>query len=205
MLILIVPLAVISTCAWLNGTLLFMYPRYHIWETWGIFLLAAASISTFSKPAVRTIIAAGICAFSLLALPYHFYPGIYNSNYAKSDYRAAGAIIGDGEKPGDLIIVNIAGHMPPLNVYYEGGLRQVGLAETGRYDLTKMLDRYTRNRRRVWLLLGMDTLGYGDATIRYFLDERFSPKDTRQLRGLTLTLYSKDTPDNEDAPKKTQG
>ena len=204
LLIILVPLSVISTLVWIEGTLLFMYPRYHIWETWGIFLLAAASISTFSMPAVRTIIIAGICAFSLLALPYHFYPGIYRSNYAKSDYRAAGAIISGGEKRDDLIVVNIAGHMAPLNIYYKGGLRQVGLAETGRYDLTKMLERYTRNRRRVWFLLGMDTTGHGDDRITSFLNEHFSSKEIHRLQGLNLTLYSRETPRTGVVPAKTE-
>jgi hypothetical protein len=74
--------------------------------------------------------------------------------------------------------------------------RQVGLAETGRYDLTEMLDRFTRNRKRVWLLLGMDTLGHGDEKITSFLDERFPSKDTHRLRGLDLTLYARETPGN---------
>lgn len=200
-LIFLAPLAVISILVWLEGTLLFMYPRYHIWETWGICLLAAAFVSTLSKPAAGTSIVAGICALSILALPCHFYPWAYRSLYAKSDYRAAGAIISGGEKRGDLVIVNIAGHMAPLNIYYKGGLRQVGLAETGRYDLTEMLERYARNRRRVWLLLGMDTLGHGDEKITSFLNERFPSKEIHRLRGLDLTLYSGETLDGGAVPE----
>ena len=91
----------------------------------------------------------------------------------------------------DLILVNIAGHMIPLNHYYRGGLRQIGLAECGRYDLRAQLGRVTAKRRRVWAPIGEGTLGHGDREIAAFLDAEFPLKSGYPLRGISLTLYAR--------------
>jgi uncharacterized membrane protein len=201
LLILFVPLAIISGYGLLKGTLWYMKPRYHMWEASGIFLLAAASVTTFRRTEVRATIICAFCTFSLLAAPYHFYPQLYNSGHAKPDFRAAAETITRGQERGDIIIVNIAGHMIPFNIYYKGGLRQIGLAETGCYDLIEKLDEYTRKRRRVWLLVGHGTRGHGDREITAFLDGRFPIKKVYDLQGLTLIHYSRNAPERENQPK----
>ncbi len=197
LLTILIPLVIICTLGCVKGTLWYMKPRYHMWEAVGILLLAAASIMTFRKHLVRTVLACAFCLFSLAAVPYHFYPQIYYSSHAKSDFRSAARIISDGEERGDIIIVNIPGHMIPLNIYYKSGLRQVGMAETGRYDLIEKLEYYTRKRRRVWFLLGLDTLGHGDKEMTVYLDEHFPFKETHSLPGLRLTLYSREELKNQ--------
>ena len=194
LLIIFAPLFVILAFGFCNGTFWYMKPRYHMWEASGIFLLAAASIMTFRRVSTRALLASAFCLFSLAAAPYHIYPGALCSSHAKPDFRSAGRIITGGRERGDIIIVNTSGHMIPLNIYYTGGLRQVGMAETGRYDLTEKLGQYTRKRRRVWFLLGKETVGHGDEIITAFLDEQFPLKETHDLRGLRLTLYRRDGP-----------
>ena len=83
-----------------------------------------------------------------------------------------------------------------LNYYYRGGLRQVGLAECGRYDLAAQLERYTRRRRRVWALIGGGTHGHGDREIAAFLGERFPSRERFPLRGIDLALYARPDPGN---------
>ena len=188
LLLALLPLAVISAFGIHKGTFWYMKPRYHMWEAVGIMLLAAGAVATF-RPAARATLAGAVCLFSLAAAPFHFYPGVFNWSHSKPDFRAAARIIASGQRRGDIVLVNIAGHMIPLNYYYTGGLRQVGIAETGRYDLIATLDRYTRKRQRVWLLVGLDTRGHGDEEITAFLDGRFPKKTTFDLRKLRLTLY----------------
>lgn len=185
------PLAVILALGGARWTLWYMKPRYHLWEAAGVLLLAAGTIATFRRPAARAASAIALCAFSLAAAPYPFYPGVLNSDHAKEDFRGAAAVIAAREERGDLILVNIAGHMIPLNIYYRGGLRQVGIAECGRYDLRAQLARRTEKRRRVWALIGEGTRGHGDRVITAFLDERFPEKKEFPLRGLSLTLYAR--------------
>jgi uncharacterized membrane protein len=190
LLIILVPFTVICLYGYLKGTLWYMKPRYHIWESTGVLLLAAASITTFRSTTVKSALISLFCLFSILAAPYHFYPKIHYSTHAKPDFRDVARIITEQQERGDLIIVNIAGHMIPLNIYYKGGLRQVGLAETGRYDLREKLKEYTAKRKRVWLLIGLDTVGHGDEEITDFLNTNFVPLHVWNKKGLRLTLYS---------------
>lgn len=191
LLIAAVPFAVILALGGARWTLWYMKPRYHLWESAGVLLLAAGSVATFRSGAVRAALAGAICAFSLAAAPYHFYPGALASDHAKEDFRGAAAVISAREERGDLILVNIPGHMIPLNYYYRGGLRQVGIAECGRYDLAEQLKRYTEKRKRVWALIGKGTRGHGDRVISAFLGERFIERKEFPLRGLDLALYAR--------------
>lgn len=191
-----VPLAAVFALGAARWTLWYMKPRYHLWESAGLLLLAAGAIATFRRKWVRAALAAAICLFSLAAAPYHFYPGALASDHAKEDFRGAAAIISAREERGDLILVNIPGHMIPLNYYYRGGLRQVGLAECGRYDLAEQLERYARGRRRIWALIGGGTRGHGDQEIAAFLNARFLAKEKFPLRGIDLTLYARPGPGN---------
>jgi len=194
LLLTLVPLAVITSFGLKNGTLWYMNPRYHIWESSGLFLLAAASITSFRRAAVRAVLACAICLTSLAAAPYHFYPMVFHSAYVKPDFRGAAKVITNSQEPRDVIVVNIPGHMIPLNIYYRGGLRQVGMGESETYKLRERLDYYTRDRDRVWLLVGLGTLGYGDEKITAFLDRRYPQKSVWDLPGLRLTLYSRGGP-----------
>jgi hypothetical protein len=191
LLVILVPLAAISALGCMKWTLWYMKPRYHLWETTGIFLLVAGTIATFRSALARTALAGAFCLFSLAAAPYHFYPGVFNSDHAKSDFRGAASIVSRGEEPGDLILVNIPGHMIPFNIYYKGGMRQIGIAECGRYNLVEELRRRTAKRKRVWLLVDQGTRGHGDREITGFLDESFETKRAYPLRGLDLRLYSR--------------
>ena len=192
LLLTLVPLVVITSFGLRNGILWLMNPRYHIWESSGLFLLAAASITSFRRATVRAVLTCTILLTSLAAAPYHFYPMTFNSPYAKPDFRGAATVITDSQEPRDVIVVNIAGHMIPLNIYYRGELRQVGLAESESYKLRERLDYYTRNRDRVWLLVGLGTLGHGDEKITRFLDRRYPQKSVWDFHDLRLTLYSRD-------------
>lgn len=191
LLLVLVPLAAILALGWARWTLWYMKPRYHLWEAAGIHLLAAGAIASIKPLPLRAVLAGALCALSLAAAPYHFYPGSLSSDHAKEDFRGAAAIISAGEERGDLILVNIAGHMIPLNHYYRGGLRQIGLAECGRYDLRAQLGRVTAKRRRVWALIGEGTRGHGDREIAAFLDAEFPLKSGYPLRGISLTLYAR--------------
>lgn len=191
LLLIAVPLAAILALCGTKWTLWYMKPRYHLWEAAGIFLLAAGAVTMLRRPAARGVFAGAFCALLLAAAPYHFYPGALNSDHAKDDFRGAAAVISAGEERGDLILVNIAGHMIPLNYYYRGGLRQVGIAECGRYDLRAQLERTTAKRRRVWALIGEGTRGHGDREITAFLDREFPVKNEYPLRGLSLALYAR--------------
>lgn len=194
LLLTLVPLVVITSFGLKNGTLWYMNARYHIWESSGLLLLAAASITGFRRATVRALLSCAICLASLAAAPYHFYPMIFHSTHAKPDFRRAAKLITNSQEPKDVIAVNIPGHMIPLNIYYRGGLRQVGLAESESYNLAERLDYYTRNRNRVWLLVGLGTLGHGDEKITAFLDGRYPQKSVWDLQGLRLTLYSRGGP-----------
>ncbi|MCX6356621.1 MAG: glycosyltransferase family 39 protein [Candidatus Aureabacteria bacterium] len=185
------PLIVISVFSIAKGTLWFMKPRYHLWEASGIFILAAASITSIRHIPLRFLLAGAVCAASLLAGPYHFYPMVFYSDHAKSDFRSAAALIAAEERRGDLIFVNIPGHMIPFNIYYKGGLRQVGISDCGRYVLREKLEQYTKNRQAVWFLVGLDTLGHGDAEIAEYLGQRFPLKHTHELHGLRLAHYER--------------
>ncbi len=194
LLLTLVPFVVITSFGLSNGTLWYMNPRYHIWESSGLFLLAAASIAGFRRATVRALLTCGVCLTSLAAAPYHFYPMIFYSAYAKPDFRGAANVITNSQEPSDIILVNVAGHMIPLNIYYMGELRQVGLAKSDAYRIRERLDYYTQNRDRVWLLVGLGTLGHGDEKITAFLDDRYPQKSVWDLHDLRLTLYSRDGP-----------
>ena len=194
LLLTLVPLAVITSFGLRNGTLWYMNPRYHIWESSGLFLLAAASITGFRRATVRALLTCAICLTSLAAAPYHFYPMIFHSAYAKPDFRGAAKVITNSQEPSDIIAVNVAGHMIPLNIYYRGELPQLGLAKSDAYRIRERLDHYTRNRDRVWLLVGLGTLGHGDEKITAFLDGRYPQKSVWNFHDLRLTLYSRDGP-----------
>lgn len=191
LLLVLVPLAAILALGGARWTLWYMKPRYHLWEAAGIHLLAAGLIASIRPLPLRAVLAGALCALSLAAAPYHFYPGSLSSDHAKEDFRGAAAIITAGEERGDLILVNIPGHMIPLNHYYRGGLRQIGIAECGRYDLRAQLGRVTAKRTRVWLLIGEGTRGHGDREIAAFLDGAFPLKKEYPLRGIGLALYAR--------------
>ncbi|MDD5555923.1 MAG: glycosyltransferase family 39 protein [bacterium] len=191
LLLLLVPLGVIAAFGALRWTLWYMKPRYHMWEASGVLLLAAGAVWALRGAWARALLAAAVCAVSLAAAPFPFYPGVFDNDHSKPDFRAAAAVIAAGERRGDLVLVNIAGHMIPLNIYYRGGLRQVGIAECDRYDLAETLRRYTAGRERVWLLVGDDTRGHGDREIEAFLEGHFPEREARRFRKLALALYAR--------------
>jgi uncharacterized membrane protein len=190
LLLFFVPFVVIAAYGLHKWTFWYMKPRYHLWESSGIYLLAAASIMAFRSRALRVILATAFCAFSLAAAPYHFYPNVYCSGHAKPDFRKAASIISSNEQRGDIIIVNVAGHMIPLNIYYKGGAQQIGWARC-HDDVSAALDRYTARRPRVWLLIADITRGCGDREITDYLNAHYTSRREYLLPGVYLALFSK--------------